>query len=79
VAVWSLGDVESGMEFKKRTLKQIADMICGYSIEGGNYFRYRSSSFLTEFFEDCGTDFGMTVLGASGFPTCWREFSKSHR
>lgn len=37
---------------------QIADMICGNS-EGGetSYFRYRSSSYLTEFFEDCDTDY----------------------
>jgi hypothetical protein len=46
------------MEFKKRTLMQIADMICGNSKEGEpKYFRYRSSSYLSEFFEDCGTDY----------------------
>ena len=37
---------------------QIADMICGNSREGEtNCFRYRSSSYLTEFFQDCDTDY----------------------
>ncbi|MEJ0096440.1 MAG: hypothetical protein WDN46_24435 [Methylocella sp.] len=48
------------MEFKKRTLMQIADMICG-NAKGDKseetFFRYRSSSYLTEFFQDCDTDF----------------------
>ena len=44
------------MEFKKRTLMQIADMICGNFKVEESFFRYRSSSYLTEFFEDCGTD-----------------------
>ena len=39
------------MEFKQRTLMQIADLICGKS-----FFRYRSSSYLTEFFRDYGAD-----------------------
>jgi hypothetical protein len=44
------------MEFKERTLTQIADMICGNSEPGVPcFFRYRSSSYLTEFFEDCDT------------------------
>lgn len=46
------------MEFKKRTLMQIADMICGNSKnDGESLFRYRSSSYLTEFFQDCDTDY----------------------
>ena len=46
------------MEFKRRTLMQIADMICGNSKEGeANYFGYRSSTYLTKFFEDCDTDY----------------------
>jgi hypothetical protein len=46
------------MEFKRRTLMQIADMICGNSKEGETiYFRYRSSSYLTEFFQDCDTEY----------------------
>ena len=45
------------MKFKQRTLMQIADMICG-NLEGEkNLFRYRSSSYLTEFFQDCDTDY----------------------
>ncbi len=43
------------MEFKKRTLMQIADMICGNFKEEESSFRYRSSSHLTEFFHDCST------------------------
>ena len=47
----------SPMVFKQRTLAQIADMICGNSKEDAeSFFRYRSSSFLTEFFQDCDTD-----------------------
>lgn len=45
------------MEFKKRTLMQIANMICGNFKEEESFFRYRSSSHLTEFFQDCGTDY----------------------
>jgi hypothetical protein len=45
------------MEFKRRTLMQIADMICGNFKEGESLFRYRSSSYLTEFFQDCDTDY----------------------
>src|SRR4051794_24188625 len=40
------------MEFKRRTLNQIADMICGNTISEVDYFVYRSSKYLTEFFED---------------------------
>ena len=36
--------------FRKRTVHEIADMICGNESE---YFKYRSSSYLSEFFEDC--------------------------
>lgn len=45
------------MEFKKRTLTQIADMICGNFKDDESFFIYRSSSRLTEFFYDCGTDY----------------------
>ncbi len=45
------------MEFKQRTLTQIADMICGNFKAEESFFRYRSSSFLTEFFRDCDTDY----------------------
>jgi len=43
------------MNFKNRTISQIADMICGNDPSG--FFHYRSSSFLTEFFYDCDTDY----------------------
>lgn len=37
---------------------ELADMICGNSKEGKTtFFRYRSSSYLTEFFRDCDTDY----------------------
>jgi len=46
------------MEFKQRTLMQMAELICGNSKEGEEaYFLYRSSSRLTEFFRDCDTDY----------------------
>lgn len=46
------------MEFKQRTLMQIADMICGNSKpEETAFFPYRSSSYITQFFEDCDTDY----------------------
>src|SRR5262249_11069581 len=50
--------VRIAMEFKQRTLMQIADMICGNTERGKTtHFRYRSSSYLTEFFQDCDTDY----------------------
>jgi hypothetical protein len=45
------------VQFKKRTLNQIADMICGNFKAEETLFRYRSSSYLTEFFQDCDTDY----------------------
>lgn len=45
------------MEFKQRTLMQIADMICGNFKDEESYFEYRSSSYLTEFFSDCDTGY----------------------
>lgn len=45
------------MEFKKRTLNQIADMICGNFAAEETFFQYRSSKYLTEFFEDIETDY----------------------
>lgn len=45
------------MEFRKRSLMQIADMICGNFKAEESFFRYRSSSYLTEFFRDCDTDY----------------------
>ena len=38
------------LKFRKRTIHEIADMICG---NDEDYFVYRSSSYLTQFFEEC--------------------------
>lgn len=38
------------MQFKQRTLMQIADMICGNFPAETSFFPYRSSSRLTDFF-----------------------------
>ncbi|HCK7412058.1 hypothetical protein ACIUZJ_24730 [Pseudomonas aeruginosa] len=46
------------MKWKARNLRALADIICGNSEPGEIcYFRYRSSSYLTEFFQDCDLDF----------------------
>jgi hypothetical protein len=45
------------MKFRKRTLDEIADMICGNYPQENSYFVYRSSSYLTQFFADCETDY----------------------
>jgi hypothetical protein len=45
-----------GHKFKRKTLNEIADMICGNFRPDESYFIYRSSSRLTEFFEDCELD-----------------------
>ena len=43
------------MKWKRRTVDDIADMICG---NGENsFFVYRSSSYLTQFFQDADTDY----------------------
>jgi hypothetical protein len=44
------------MQFKRRTLARLADMICGNSPDGEGFFVYRSS-YLTEFFADAETDY----------------------
>jgi hypothetical protein len=45
------------MNFKRRTLMQLADLICGNFDQETSYFVYRSSSYLTEFFADIETDY----------------------
>ena len=45
------------MAFKDRSLRELADMICGNFERTKSFFRYRSSSYLTEFFQDCSTDY----------------------
>jgi hypothetical protein len=41
------------MKWKNKNLRELADMICG-NVE---HFQYRSSSHITEFFEDCDLDY----------------------
>jgi hypothetical protein len=43
--------------FKDRTLRQLADMVCGNFDAKDTLFPYRSSSYLTEFFQECETDY----------------------
>lgn len=38
---------------RKRTINEIADMICGNFEQESSLFQYRSSSYLSEFFEEC--------------------------
>jgi hypothetical protein len=46
------------MKFKQRSLMQIAELICGNrSQDEVCFFRYRSSKYLTEFFQDSDTDY----------------------
>jgi hypothetical protein len=45
------------MEFKQRTLTQLADLVCGNFKAEESFFVYRSSKYLTEFFQDCETDY----------------------
>ncbi|MEK7993946.1 MAG: hypothetical protein AAB403_09105 [Planctomycetota bacterium] len=46
------------MKFRPRTVQALADMICG-NTDGGKtpLFKYRSSSYLTEFFMECDLDY----------------------
>jgi hypothetical protein len=41
------------MKFKDRSLRELAEMVVGDS----NHFQYRSSSYITRFFEECDLDF----------------------
>ncbi len=44
------------VKFKDRTIRELAEMICGdFSAE--HLFLYRKSSMITEFFSDCDTDY----------------------
>jgi hypothetical protein len=53
----SRAQVRAIMEFKQRTLMAIADMICGNFKAEESFFGYRSSSYLTRFFQDCDTEY----------------------
>lgn len=45
------------MRFKRKTLNEIADMICGNFLAETSFFTYRTSTYLTEFFEDCELEY----------------------
>lgn len=45
------------MEFKRRTIDALAIMICGDFKQEESHFVYRSSSYLTRFFQECDSDF----------------------
>ena len=44
------------MEFNRKTIASLAQMICGDFDADKSVFKYRSSTRLTEFFEDCRTN-----------------------
>src|ERR1700761_3943344 len=52
------------MQFRQRTLEALANMICGNNDkQGQSHFEYRSSFYLSRFFEESGLDYrhnGMT-------------------
>ncbi len=41
------------MKWKSRNIRELAQIVCGDT----EYFRYRSSSYITEFFQDCDLDY----------------------
>lgn len=45
------------MQFKPRALKELGNLICGNFEAADSVFVYRSSSALTEFFEDCDIEY----------------------
>ncbi|MBF8274644.1 MAG: hypothetical protein HW380_3749 [Magnetococcales bacterium] len=46
------------MKWKNKNLRELADIICGNAESNDiRYFQYRSSSYLTKFFEDCDLDY----------------------
>src|SRR5689334_7371598 len=46
-------DRETAMKFKSRNLRALAEMVIGDNTK----FRYRSSSYITQFFEECDIEF----------------------
>ncbi|WP_132582584.1 hypothetical protein [Paralcaligenes ureilyticus] len=55
------------MKWKSRNLRGLAELICGnVGPDGVSDFRYRSSMYLTEFFQDCNLDY--THDGSSRSP-----------
>lgn len=51
------------IKFRRKTIHEIADMVCGNFENDASFFEYRSSSYLTQFFEDC--DMEQYVHGGS--------------
>ena len=49
--------IRQTMKFKSRTIRELAQMICGDFKLEESFFQYRSSSKLTEFFQDCDTEY----------------------
>lgn len=45
------------MHFRSQTIFSLSDMICGNFKDDESFFVYRSSSKLTHFFKDCGTNY----------------------
>jgi hypothetical protein len=46
------------MQFRQRTLEALANMVCGNKDKDGkSYFEYRSSFYLTRFFEEAGLEY----------------------
>jgi len=53
LAFLKMFDIEISMKFKTKNLRAISEMVVG----DAKYFRYRSSFYITEFFQDCGLDY----------------------
>ena len=45
------------MKFRRRTLDELAEMICGNANPDSSLFPYRNSSYLSRFFEDADTEY----------------------
>lgn len=48
---------DSRMKWKNRNLRALADIICGNEGTSGEHFKYRSSFYITQFFEDCDLEY----------------------
>ena len=57
------------MQFRRRTLNQIAELICGNFVAEETFFPYRSSTYITEFFSDIETDYVHDGSTRSWVPT----------
>ena len=57
------------MKLRQRTVSEIADMICGNLKPPKDYFVYRSSTNLTEFFDDCNLECAFDGYSRKGWVT----------